>query len=187
MFRILASPITNFETTVGTLILGQRIKGLGPERNGEQAAHHLQSGFWLDGRLMGDDIPRAVRDLLTATLTKAQTQDLSNGQLRAAEEVYRFERFLLNEGSSYPPAYLVSVFSLAEFQSQQRLLALRIALTGLAALLLAALVALMLSRQLARPVADLVSATREIRKGNYAVKLPPFLDARDEHAGRVLQ
>lgn len=172
VFRIVASPITNFGTIVGTLILGQRIKGLSPERTGGQAAHHLQSAFWLDGRLMGDDIPGAVRDSLTATLTMAQTQDLSNGQLRAAEEEYRFERFLLNEGSSYPPAYLVSVFSLGEFQSQQRLLALRIALTGLAALLVAALVGRRLSRQLAQPIADLVSATREIRKGNYGVKLP---------------
>jgi class 3 adenylate cyclase len=172
VFRILASPITNFEANVGTLILGQRIKDLGTERSGEQAAHHLQSGFWLDGRLIGDDIPGAVRDSLTAVLTKTQPQDLSNGHLRAAEGAYRFERFLLNEGSSYPPVYLVSVFSLAEFQSQQRLLGLRIALTGLAALLLAALVGLRLSRQLAQPVADLVSATREIRKGNYEVKLP---------------
>jgi class 3 adenylate cyclase len=170
---MLASPITNFGTIVGTLILGQRIKGLNSARTGEQAAHHLQSGFWLDGRLVGDDSPGAMRDALTAALARAQTQHTSNGQLRAAGEVYRFERFLLNEGSSYPPAYLVSVFSLAEFQAQQRVLALRIALTGLVALLLAALVARWLSRQLARPIKDLVSATREIRKGNYGVTLPP--------------
>jgi class 3 adenylate cyclase len=50
---------------------------------------------------------------------------------------------------------------------------LRIALTGLVALLMAALVGRWLSRQLAQPIRDLVSATREIRKGNYGVKLPP--------------
>jgi class 3 adenylate cyclase len=172
VFWILASPITNFGTIVGTLILGQRIKGLSPERIGEQTAHQLHSGFWLDGRLIGDDFPGAVRDSLTAALASAQTQDLTSGQLEAAEEEYRFERYLLNEGSAYPPAYLVSVFSLAEFQSQQRLLALRIALTGLAALLVATLLGLRLSRQLAKPIAELVSATREIRKGNYEVRLP---------------
>jgi class 3 adenylate cyclase len=172
VFWILASPITNFGTIVGTLILGQRIKGPSSERTGEQAPHHFRSGFWVDGRLMGGDIPGSVREPLTAALTGTLTQGLGNGQLRAAGEDYRFERFLLNEGSAYPPAYLVSVFSLADFQSQQRLLALRIALTGLAALLLAALVGLMFSRQLAQPVADLVSATREIGKGNYEVKLP---------------
>ena len=172
VFWILASPITNFGTIVGTLILGQRIKGLSPERIGEQTAHQFHSGFWLDGRMIGDDFPGAVRNSLTATLASAQTQDLTSGQLGAADEEYRFERYLLNEGSAYPPAYLVSVFSLAEFQSQQRLLALRIALTGLAALLVATLLGLRLSRQLAKPIAELVSATREIRKGNYEVKLP---------------
>jgi class 3 adenylate cyclase len=114
-----------------------------------------------------------VRDALTATLTAAQTKDSSDGELAAEKNEYRYERFLLNEGSSYRPAYLVSVFSLAEFQAQQRLLALRIALTGLAALLMAAIVGRALSRQLAKPIADLVAATREIRKGNYEVKLPP--------------
>lgn len=173
VFRILASPIINFGTVVGTLILGQRIDGLSPERTGEQTAHRLRSGFWLDGRLIGDDIPGAVRDSLATTLTVAHTQNLGDAEVTAEKKVYRYERFLLNEGSSYPPAYLVSVFSLAEFQSQQRLLALRIALTGFAALLLAALVGRALSRQLAQPIADLVAATREIRKGNYEVKLPP--------------
>jgi class 3 adenylate cyclase len=170
VFRILASPITNFETHVGTLILGQRIKDL--ERPGDQAARHLESGFWLDGQLMGNGLPKALREALTAVLKNTQSLDASHGHLEATGEEYRFERFLLNEGSAYPPAYLVSVFSLAEFQSEQRLLGLRIALIGLAALLLAALVGLRLSRQLAQPIADLVSATREIRKGNYGVKLP---------------
>jgi len=173
VFRILASPITNFGTIVGTLILGQRIKGLGPKRKGEQAAHNLQSGFWLEGQLIGDEISGAVRESLTASLAGTQAQVLTDGEIRAAGETYRFERFLLNQSSSYPPAYLVSVFSLAEFQSQQRVLMLRIALTGLVALLMAALVGRWLSRQLAQPIWDLVSATREIRKGNYGVKLPP--------------
>src|SRR5258706_7221257 len=61
VFRILASPITNFGTVVGTLILGQRVRKLGTDRAGEQASHPLRSGFWLHGRLTGDDMPGAVR------------------------------------------------------------------------------------------------------------------------------
>src|SRR6185295_8634788 len=173
VFRILAIPITNFGSVVGTLILGQLINGVGPERTGEQAAYRLRSAFWLDGRLIGENIPAGVRDALPTLLGSAQTGDLSDGQLTAENKMYRYERFLLNEGSSYPSAYLVSVFSMADFQSQQRLLALRIALPGFAALLLAALVGRALSRQLARPIANLVEATRQIRNGNYELKLPP--------------
>jgi class 3 adenylate cyclase len=176
VFQILASPITKFHVTVGTLILGQRIKAFSAaeSRTGQRRVHHLQSGFWLDGRLIAPDLAPALRESLAAALTQAPAPALSDGRLEAAGGSYRVERFRLNEGSAYPPAYLVSVFSLADFEAQQRLLALRIVLTGLAALLLAALVAHVLTGQLARPVADLVSATREIRKGNYAVTLPSF-------------
>jgi hypothetical protein len=48
----------------------------------------------------------------------------------------------------------VSVFSLREFEAQQRQLAMRIALMGIAALLVAGLSGLALARQLARPVAS---------------------------------
>src|SRR3954466_13063813 len=173
IFRILAIPITNFGNVVGTLILGQLINGVGPERTGEQAAYRLRSAFWLDGRLIGDDIPATVRGALPTLLGATPTQGSSDGELTAEKIVYRYERFLLNEGSSYPPAYLVSVFSLADFQSHQRLLAIRIALTGFAALLLAALVGRALSRQLAGPIANLVEATRQIKNGHYDLKLPP--------------
>src|SRR5262249_48123583 len=52
-----------------------------------------------------------------------------------------------------------------------RALAVRIAATGGLALLLAALIALAMSRQLARPIARLVEATRAIRGGKYDVVL----------------
>ena len=168
--RILAIPIVNFGAKVGTLILGQRISSFGFER-GEDTTEHLQSGFWLDGQLTGGNFAAAVRNAMAETLANAQP--LADGQFRTAEATYRFKRFLLNEGSSFPPAYLVSAFSLAQFETQQRLLLQRIVLTGIAALALAYFAGRALSRQLAQPIRDLVSATREIRDGNYAVKLPP--------------
>jgi class 3 adenylate cyclase len=171
--RIVASPITNFDKVVGTLILGQRIVGFRPEPLDADAGQHLQSGFWLDGRLAGDNISGPLRDALTTTLDKAGTQETGAGELTAAGAEYRFAKFMLNTGSTYPPAYLVTAFSLAEFQVQQRLLLQRIVLIGLAAVLLATLVGHALARQLAMPLRGLVAATREIRKGNYDINLPP--------------
>ena len=79
----------------------------------------------------------------------------------------------MNEGSPYPPVDLVSVFPTGGFEAQQRNLAIRIAATGAAALVIAALVGLALSRQLAQPIAGLVAATRQIRQGDYDLALPP--------------
>jgi len=172
VYRILATPIVNFDALVGTLILGQRVTRPDVQRSAAGASAGLHSGLWVGGRIVGDDIPPRARDVLAAALasTPAAAADTA---FRADDEPYRYQLFLLNEGSSYAPAFLVSVFSLREFQAQQRQLAIRIALTGIAALLVAGVSGLALARQLARPVAALVSATAQIRRGDYALQLQP--------------
>jgi nitrogen fixation/metabolism regulation signal transduction histidine kinase len=68
---------------------------------------------------------------------------------------------------------LVSAFPMDGFEAQQRALTIRIASTGAIALVVATLIGLALSRQLASPIADLVDATRKIRQGDYDLELPP--------------
>jgi class 3 adenylate cyclase len=62
---------------------------------------------------------------------------------------------------------------MAGLEAEQRALMLRIVLTGIGACLAAVLLALALSRQLARPVAELVAATRRILAGDYSHRLAP--------------
>jgi len=169
-YRIMSSPISNFETTVGTLILGQRIRRLGTEA--DQPNEGLHSAMWIDGSLVGGDVPAALHDPLAVALD-APVDASNDDELTAEGKNYRFDRFRLNEGSPYPPVDLVSVFPTAGFETQQRNLAIRIASTGVAALVIAALVGLALSRQLAQPIAGLVAATRQIRRGDYDLALAP--------------
>ncbi len=180
-YRIMSAPIANFETTVGTLILGQRLRRLGTETDGVNEGLH--SALWIDGRLVGGDVPAALHDALAVALDAvaldavaldaSPTEDPGNDELTAAGKNYRYDRFRLNDGSSYPPVDLVSVFPTGGFEAQQRNLAIRIAATGAAALVIAALVGLALSRQLAQPIAGLVAATRQIRQGDYRLALAP--------------
>ena len=170
-YRIMSAPIANFETTVGTLILGQRLRRLGTEADG--ANEGLHSALWIDGRLVGGDVPAALHDALAVALDALPSKDPGDDELTAEGKNYRYNRFRLNEGSSYPPVDLVSVFPTGGFEAQQRNLAIRIAATGAAALVIAALVGLALSRQLAQPIAGLVAATRQIRQGDYRLTLAP--------------
>ena len=170
-YRIMSTPISNFETTVGTLILGQRIRRLGTE--GDQANEGLHSALWIDGRLVGGDVPAALHDPLAVALDASRVGGPNDDELTAESRNYLYDRFRLNEGSSYPPVDLVSVFPTDGFEAQQRNLAIRIAATGAAALVIAALVGLALSRQLAQPIAGLVAATRQIRQGDYDLALAP--------------
>ncbi len=169
LYRVLAAPIVNFSSRVGTLILVQHMAHFGADAT---ASDGLQSALWQGGALVGGDMPAALRTALTARFANASAE-VRDGEIAIAGTTYRYERVLLNEGSAYPPAWLVSTFSMAAFAEQQRALMLRLALTGAAAAYLAILLALALSRQLARPIDDLVAATRQIRAGDYELTLQP--------------
>jgi HAMP domain-containing protein len=162
IYRLLACPITNFDNTVGTLILGQPMP--------------RETAILLGGQFIGEGVPAALRAALMAQKEKS-------GRFEVDGAEHRFTRFVLNEGSAYPAADWVSVFSMAELAAQQRVLTLRIVVIGLAALLLAALVAGVLSRQLAQPVANLVKAAQSVREGDYAVNLPQTRTLELNHLG----
>jgi class 3 adenylate cyclase len=171
VYRVLAAPVSNFGRSVGTLILGQRIMGLDPEDPDEPGGSGQRSALWVGERLVGGNLPpparRAIADHL-ALNRRRPDQQVDTGATR-----YRYQLAHLNPGSAYPAAHLVSAFDMAGFVAEQRSLAMRALLIGLIAAIAAGLVAVALSRQLARPVADLVAATRQIRAGNYDQRLGP--------------
>jgi class 3 adenylate cyclase len=169
VYRVLSTPIVNFDANVGSLILGERVRRLGTGPN--QAHEGLHSALWVDNRLAGGDVPDALKAPLAAALQTNPSP--TDAELDAGDKHYRYARFRLNEHSRYPPVDLVSVFPMGEFEAQQRGLALRIAATGAVALLVAGLIGVALSRQLARPIAQLVGATRQIREGHYDLALAP--------------
>jgi class 3 adenylate cyclase len=170
VYRVLAAPISNFGSQVGTLIFGERVGLFSEEAELAPTSPGLRSGLWLDGRLLGSDIPDAARRALTARLR--ESGELPSGaEFRANDASFRVQRSLLNAGSTYPPAYLISIFSMRGFEEQQQLLIWRTLLIGVVASVVAGLLALFTSRQLARPVAELVAATREIRRGNFEPRL----------------
>lgn len=169
IYRLLAAPISSFGSRVGTLILAQRVTGLTEGPRDSDVSVGLRSALSIDDRLIGGDIPSEIRGALAELLDAGSAE--TDGQFQADGTTYRYRRSLLNENATYPPAYLVSTYSMAAFEAQQNALMLRIALTGLIASLAAGLLAHALSRKLARPIARLVSATHEIRAGNYAHRL----------------
>ena len=165
VYRLLAAPVVNFDARVGTLLLGQRLH-MTP--NGE--ARGLRSALWIDGRLVGGDLPAEIVGPLAVRF--AQMDAPSDAEIDAGGVAYRYQRFRLNPDSAYPATDLVSIFSMASFAAEQRALAVRIAATGAIALIVASALGVLLARQLARPVALLVAGTREIGSGRFEHRLP---------------
>jgi class 3 adenylate cyclase len=176
LYRVLSTPIRHFEATVGALIFGQEMVGFEkPSEPARQPDSRLQ-GLWLNGQLVGLS---ASADL-AAQLNSELHRVLAPGRPENAEGVFhhqgishRFAAHCLNPHSPFPAAWYVSAFSLAEFESQQRLLMVQIVAVGLGAIVLASLVGALLARQIARPIASLVRATHDIQAGRYQLDMQP--------------
>lgn len=148
LYRVLLSPIFNFEQHMGWLVLGQVFRFNSPTSDGTS----LQTGVLLRGRMFSSTLP----------------SDFQFG----SDDDSPHSSVLLNPGSVLPPAELVTVFSLKDFHERQRSLAWRIVGLGVLAVLIASVIAFVLSRQLAEPIRRMVAATKQVREGDFDIQLP---------------
>ncbi|GEP46005.1 adenylate/guanylate cyclase domain-containing protein [Brevifollis gellanilyticus] len=173
IYRVLSAPIRNFDSTVGALVIGQEMSGF--ESSGE-TKFDLKGGLWLNGQLIGD--------AFSTELSGEIQRQLGNGtELTKTENVervfrhegagYRLNAHCLNSGSPFPPAYYVSVFSLAGFEAQQRRLIWQIIALGVGAIVLASLIGALFARQVTQPIQSLVSATQSIQEGDFQPAIIP--------------
>ncbi len=169
-FRVLTMSINSFGSHVGSLVIAQLVSTtFSPGNN--TASNPVRSALVINNQLISDEIDPATAQALQS---KLDLPDRDTARVVAVgESTALYRKYVLNEGSVFPPAFLLSSISMASFDADQRALAWRIALTGGVASLLAGVLSLFLSRLLAEPVARLVTATRAIRAGDFALRLPP--------------
>lgn len=176
IYRVLSAPIRNFDSTVGALIIGQEMEGF--ERQ-EETKFDSQGGMpalWLNGQLIGNTFPARLRPSLAHELQN----NLGHGTLDSIATSFRFQSVgyrlvahCLNPQSPFPPAYYVSIVSLAAFESQKRVLIQKIIALGLVAIAFASLIGFMMAKQIAQPIHSLVKATQDIQAGNYQPEIIP--------------
>lgn len=176
IYRVLCAPIQKFDSTVGTLVLGQEMEQFD---KAEEAKLELERGmpaFWLKGELLGNAFPQAIAPGLQADLaaaTAAENRSSIGKVLRVDGTGYRHMAHVLNAGSPFPPAYYVSIISLARFETQQRVLIIRIVALGAVAILLASLVGFLFAKQITQPIQSLVGATQRIQEGDFQPSIVP--------------
>jgi len=176
IYRVLCAPIRNFDSTVGTLVLGQEMEQFD---KAEEAGMELDGGmpaFWLKGELIGNAFPKEIAPSLRADFfmaTKVEGAGNIGRELRVGGTAYRYLAHVLNAGSPFPPAYYVSIISLAGFETQQRVLIFKIVALGLVAILVASLVGFLFAKQITQPIQSLVGATQRIQEGDFQPEIVP--------------
>lgn len=141
----------------------------------------ISSGFWLDGKLHSETIPPEMRDEIANAVTARLAAGAASDKFREItlplkvddesvphSVLYR----VLNPDSPFPPACQVAIYSLKTEIAEERALMQKIISVGGAALALALILILFLSRGLTKPIQELVKATTLIRQGDYDVAVP---------------
>lgn len=135
----------------------------------------ILTGFWLDGQLHTHTIPEPLRAALAArlrTVTQPGTPREADFQLTHNGETYRVFLRLLNPGSTFPHTYQVKLYSLASALRTERHLQSIILSIGLVVLALGTGISLLLANRLTLSVRELGSATSEVLRGNFQVRVP---------------
>ncbi|MDX1952839.1 MAG: adenylate/guanylate cyclase domain-containing protein [Verrucomicrobiota bacterium] len=156
---------------LGAMVLGYAA----PEMNGpESGATKTKTGILLGKKLHSTTLPEASATAI-AELHGRELEQFARNEgypLAINGEPHWVIARELNPGSSFPPAFQVCAFSLADSLKQQRELLWRILLFGGLALLGALGLSYFLSHGLSVPLRELARATHEIEEGNYAISVP---------------
>lgn len=164
--EVLAMPIVSSETgeTIAALVLGFR-PGDPVVRPADAA---IKSGIWTGGRLLLPALNPPAREALAARLSRDLAaapgpEHSFTAETEGAPYLLFFK--LLNPGSSFPPAYEVSIYPLTDSVNRQRRLFWQFAGAGTLLLAGAFVASHFLARRLAAPVERLAVHSEENRAG----------------------
>jgi class 3 adenylate cyclase len=135
----------------------------------------IQSGILLEDKFYSKTVPDAVRgELLKSVSEEIKSGGQSNETFTVALGGAPRRVFirLLNPNSPFPPAYQVSVYSLAGAIRTQEELRWQILAFSLVALAGALVLSLVISHGLSVPLRQLAAATTAVRSGDLQVRVP---------------
>ncbi|HKS75538.1 MAG TPA: adenylate/guanylate cyclase domain-containing protein [Terriglobales bacterium] len=167
--------------TLGALVLGIVLIESSETAMKEMSSNQIQSGILLENQVHSKTIPRGVQSELAQVLEVEMKEagPARNPLHLTLGGIPRSVFFkLLNPNSPFPPAYEVSLYSMADAQKTEHELRTQIlAYSGLA-LMGALAVILLIAHGLSIPLRELVAGTTSVRNGDLEVRVP--VRSRDE-------
>lgn len=179
--EVFVTPLRDPETKafLGAFVFGLPIPALADKALYEQTKRsdygEILGGIFAEGKLVSTTVPEDQKDIVAQAVTQSLAQsDKDKRQILVPINgvKHRLIYRVLNPESPFPQAAQVNFFSLAPLQAE--IADMRRSAIGLAlfALSVALLLITITSRSLSGPVSLLVTATQEIERGNYDVRVP---------------
>lgn len=139
----------------------------------------IMSGIYLEGKLVSTTVPENHRETVEKALAESLANSSKNNReilLPIADSKHRLIYRVLNPGSPFPQAVQVNLYSLAALQHEIMDLRSSAITLCIVALLVALILVMFVSRGLSGPISTLVTATQEIERGNYDIRVPVTRD-----------
>jgi class 3 adenylate cyclase len=181
LLEVIVTKITDSETgrTLGAIVLGMPF--LETDEITMKKMSGIESGIWLDNHIHSETIEENLHEEVAAMVAEQVSGTNQNREaftIKIAGIPRRTFFKILNPNSPFPPAYQVSLYSLASAIKTQEELRGEILGFSAAAVFGALLLSLVISHNFSVPLRDLVKATEAVRNGNFEVKVP--VRSRDE-------
>ncbi len=160
--EVLTMPIVSTETggVISEMVIGFQpveLSAAGPSRR-------IQSGIWMSGQFFLPHIAASARTLLTEQISRLLYRgDLLDGsfQTELGKSPYLLFYRRLNPGSTFPPAYEISLYPLADSIARQRALVWQFAGVGVVLLIGAFAASHFFASRLSKPVEKLAVDSEE--------------------------
>src|SRR4051794_12062925 len=173
--EVIATKITDPDTgdTLGAILLGFPLHNYGEKTLNDVS--QLQTGIWYNNRIYSSTIPPAAQGKLSHEV-KEQAEEMD--EIRESFDFdighipHRVFFKRLNPNSPFRAAYQVSLYSLAGAQKTEREMRSHILLFGAGAILTGFFLSWFLSHGLSTPLRQVASATKEVQRGNFQVRVP---------------
>jgi len=183
LLEVIVTKVIDSETkqTLGALVMGRPFFETSEEPMFEMSHGDIQSGIWVEGHIHSKTIPAEMRDDFVKQIepyVKSGVPPPDTFRVVLGHIPRRVFFKLLNPESPFPPAYQVSLYSMAGALKTQNELRWQVAGYSAVALAAALVLSLGLAHGLLIPLRELVKGTVAIRSGDFKVKVP--VRTRDE-------
>lgn len=133
----------------------------------------LKTGVWIGQKIYRTSIDPESSEIIARRIGEALKEKKETSFHITIKKIpYRVIFTELNPDSPFPPACQVSVFSLEKAKEEENDLAFAILTSGALALAGSLLAIMLVSRGLTRPIHNLLRGTKEIREGNFNIRVP---------------